>query len=441
MPNFQSLLPGANWQHPNPRLQRAWNSARIGFVVFPLLPIVGVFLIFASLVQTWQQCWREIIKYPLNRGFGLLSIWLIIGSLFGLQPGDAALGLANFIPFFIFFAAYSILIQSPEQLRQLAGIFLIPAVPIMLLGLLQLAGTGAIISIPGNLVSIWEIARGGNPLGRMSSVFSYANSLAAYLQMVFIVTIGLLADLFEQRSMIQGKSSCWKSLTCWLLLSILGLCAGSLILTSSRGAWTAAIFGSLVFAVHQGWYWILGMMTTITTIVLSAAYVPAPLQEPLRLIVPRYLWGRINDNMYPNQPEALGRLAQWKFAWDLTKSRPLTGWGLQSFGPLYQKHSHIWLGYPHNLILMLSSNLGVPATISLVGLVGWVLYQSTELFLAFPIQWRSDRTILFTYLVAFAGFMIFNITDVTALELRLNTHAWLILSGICGVFYQSRTSE
>jgi O-antigen ligase len=441
MPNLLSLLPGANWQHPNPQLQRAWNSARIGFVVFPLLPIVGVFLIFAALVQTWQQCWREIVQYRLNQGFGLLSVWLIVVSLFGLQPGDAALGLANFIPFFVFFAAYSTLIQSPEQLRQLVWIFLMPAVPIMLLGLLQLSGTGIIIAIPGNLVSIWEIAPGGNPVGRMSSVFSYANSLAAYLQMIFIMTIGLFADFCERRSRQQSKSPFWKSLTCWWLVSNLGLCAGSLILTSSRGAWTAAIFGSLVFTVYQGWYWILAMVTATSTIVLSAAYAPAPLQEPLRSIVPRYLWGRINDNMYPNQPEALGRLAQWKFAWDLTKSRPLTGWGLQSFGPLYQKYSHIWLGYPHDLILMLSSNLGIPATIGLVGLVGWILYQSTLLFLDCPIQWRSDRTVLLTYLVAFAGFMIFNITDVTALELRLNTHAWLILAGICGVFYRSRASE
>ncbi len=441
MPNFRSLLPGSTWQHPNPRLQPAWNSTRIGFVVFPLLPIVGVFLIFVALIQTWQHCWREIIQYRLNRCFGLLSIWLIFISLFGIQPGDAALGLANFIPFFAFFAAYSTLIQSPDQLRQLAWIILLPAVPIMLLGLLQLAGGGIIISVPGNLFSIWEMSPGGNPLGRMSSVFGYANSLAAYLQMVFIMAIGLLVDLFEHRSTIQGKSSFWKSTTCWWLVSTLWLCAGSLILTSSRGAWTAAIFGGLVFTVYQGWYWILAMVTAIATMVISAAYAPATLREPLRSIVPRYLWGRINDDLYPNQPEALGRLAQWKFAWDLTKSRPLTGWGLQSFGPLYQKYSHIWLGYPHDLLLMLSSNLGIPATIGLVGLVGWILYQSTRLFLDFPIQWRSDRTILFTYLVAFAGFMIFNITDVTALELRLNTHAWLILSGICGVFYRSRASE
>jgi O-antigen ligase len=137
--------------------------------------------------------------------------------------------------------------------------------------------------------------------------------------------------------------------------------------------------------------------------------------------------------MYPDRPPDLTRLSQWKFAWDMTISRPITGWGLQSFGPLYQVSTKIWLGYPHNLLLTLSSNLGIPATIAIFSLVGWIMMQGTQLFLTSPLQWRAERTVLFTYLVAFVGFMIFNIADVTALELRLNTLAWLLLAGIWGV--------
>ena len=177
------------------------------------------------------------------------------------------------------------------------------------------------------------------------------------------------------------------------------------------------------------------------TVVLSAAYAPSPLKEPLRSIVPRYFWARITDEMYPDRPQALTRVSQWKFAWNLTQARPVTGWGLQSFGPLYQEYSNFWLGYPHNLLLMLSSNLGIPATIALCSLVGWVLAQSMLLFLNFPLQWRSERTIFFTYLVAFGGFIIFNITDVTALELRLNTHAWLILASMCGLVYRAKSTS
>jgi O-antigen ligase len=440
MPNLLKLIPGSTWKHPNPRLQLAWNSARIGLVIFPLIPAVGAVFIFVGLVQTWQHCGREIFQHRLNWGFALLAPWLIVVSLFGIQPGDAALGLVNFLPFFAFFAAYSTLIQSPAQLRQLAWIFTIPALPIMLLGLLQLLGWGGDFPIPGTPGYVWQMYPHGNPIGRMSSVFGHANHLAAYLQMVFIFTLGLFADSYERGMEIpaRGRIEVWKSPILWWLGSMLAICIVSLILTSSRGAWGGAIVGSLIFTIYQGWYWILGIVTAIGTVILSAAYAPSPLKTPLRSIVPRYLWARITDEMYPDRPQALTRLSQWKFAWSLTKSRPVTGWGLQSFGPLYQEYTHIWLGYPHNLLLMLSSNLGIPATIALFGLVGWVLMQSTLLFINFPIQWRSERTIFFTYLVAFAGFMIFNITDVTALELRLNAHAWLILASVCGIVDRTR---
>ena len=441
MPNFLALIPGANWQHPNPQLQSAWKSTRIGFAVFPLVPSLGVPFILFAIVKTWQHCGREIVQQRLNWGFALLAPWLIVVSLLGIQPGDAALGLVNFLPFFALFAAYSTLIRSPEQLRQLAWIMMIPALPIALLGFLQLLGNGVTVPIWGTPGYIFQIYPHGNPLGRMSAVFGHANPLAAYLQMVFIFTLGLFVDSYEQNTAKGDRGLKWKSPTLWWLASVLTICSLSLILTSSRAAWFGAVLSSLIFTIYQGWYWIVGIVTAMGTVVLSAAYAPSPLKEPLRSIVPRYFWARITDEMYPDRPQALTRVSQWKFAWNLTQARPVTGWGLQSFGPLYQEYSNFWLGYPHNLLLMLSSNLGIPATIALCSLVGWVLAQSMLLFLNFPLQWRSERTIFFTYLVAFGGFIIFNITDVTALELRLNTHAWLILASMCGLVYRAKSTS
>ena len=89
---------------------------------------------------------------------------------------------------------------------------------------------------------------------------------------------------------------------------------------------------SLVFTIYQGWYLVLAGVTAIGTVILSAAYAPSPLKEPLRSIVPRYFWARITDEMYPGRPESITRLSQWNFAWKMTQDRPIFGWGLQSFG-------------------------------------------------------------------------------------------------------------
>jgi O-antigen ligase len=448
--NILSFFPGADWKHPNYRLQSAWGWTRIGFAIFPLLPSVGAVAILVSLVQTWIQSWREIIQRRLNWWFVLLIPWLIIVSALSEYKGDAFLGLVNFIPYFLLFAAYTTLIQSPEQLRQLAWIFLIPAMPIMSIGLLQMVGLSASIPIPGIPSSfIWKIAAGGEPLGRMSSLFAHANPFAAYLQMVFIFALGLFVDTCDRYakgierkvnglSFARSLDPVWKSPNfIWTLLSLI-LCSICLIFTSSRAAWGGALLSSFVFTIYQGWYWILAGVTAISTVILSAAYGPSPIKEPLRSIVPRYFWARITDEMYPGRPESITRLSQWNFAWKMTQDRPITGWGLQSFGPLYQKQAHVWLGYPHDLLLMLTSNLGIPATVAIVGFVGWIIAQSTILLFDFPIQWEADRTIFFTFLIAFAGFMLFNIADVTALELRLNTHAWLILACLGGLVARAR---
>ena len=267
--------------------------------------------------------------------------------------------------------------------------------------------------------------------------------------MVFIFALGLFVDTCDRYakgterkvnglSFARSLDPVWKSPDFIWTLSSLLLCTVCLIFTSSRAAWGGAILSSLVFTIYQGWYLVLAGVTAIGTVILSAAYAPSPLKEPLRSIVPRYFWARITDEMYPGRPESITRLSQWNFAWKMTQDRPITGWGLQSFGSLYQQQTQIWLGYPHNLLLMLTSNLGIPATVLIFGLVGWIIAQSTILLFDFPIQWESDRTIFFTFLIAFAGFMIFNIADVTALELRLNTHAWLILASLCGLVSRAR---
>jgi O-antigen ligase len=448
MPNFLALIPGSNWKHPNPQLQAPWKFARIGFLIFPVLPALAVFPIFIALVLTWARARSEILRHRLNWGLAGLSLWSILVSLFAVSPGDALLGLANLIPYFGFFAAYSVLIQTTAQLRQLAWIFLIPAVPIILLGFGELwLGWGGDLAIMGAPIHLWGLHPGGNPLGRMASLFDYATGLAEYLQMVFIVALGLWVDSWENRhdrdlQSLYSKEppQIWKSPRLIYLSGFLVICGIALIFTSSRSAWGGAIASILIFAVYQSWYWLLGIISALMAIIFSSAYAPSPLKEPLRAIVPRYFWARITDEMYPNRPDALTRMAQFKFAWKLTQERPFTGWGMQSFGQLYQAYSGIWIGQPHNILLMLSSSLGIPMTIGLVAIVGWVVARGTILFLDFPIDWQHSRTMFFTFLLAFGGFIMFNMTDVTLPDLRLNALAWLLLSSICGLFYQSQPS-
>jgi O-antigen ligase len=219
----------------------------------------------------------------------------------------------------------------------------------------------------------------------------------------------------------------------------------ALILTNSRNAWAIAVLACLAFGLYLGWRWIVLAVTTAAGTVLWASFGPEFGRQWLRsTIVPPFFWARLNDQLYPNRPLALMRKTQWQFAWNMTQERPWLGWGLRNFTPLYEAKMHLWLGHPHNLLLMLMAETGIPATLIFCGLIGWILTQAVLMVRVWadiePLEdrasWLQDKLIFFTYLVAFGGCSLFNLVDVTLFDLRVNTLVWLLLSAICGVVYQ-----
>ncbi len=461
-------------RHPEPKLQIYWNFAQLGLLIFPLIPSLGGVGLFLALAGVWRQKYRQIIINPINKGLAIWSVWLIIISVFAFKPGEAFLGLANFLPFLILFAAFSVLIQTPGQLQRLSWLLVIPSLPVVILGLGQIFWGW---STPTQLLGIlgWVLESQGNPPGRMASVFIYANIFAAYLVIVFTLGLGLsieaiseftaksgnnpiisILNIVRRRGLTIGLSQLLKlgknkvktssssphpstSISpgkIWFLTVTVMVDAIALILTNSRNAWGIIIFASLAFALYQGWRWLVVGVVAIATTLLGAAFSPSPLREWLRIIVPAYFWARLTDQLYSDRPVALMRVTQWHFALSMTGQRPWIGWGLRNFTPLYEQQMNLWLGHPHNLLLMLTAETGIPATILLFSLVGWILAQGVLLVVK-GLSQNSDGFILFTYLLTFGCCILFNSVDVSLFDLRVNTLGWLILSAICGIVYNS----
>ncbi|MGQ4648548.1 O-antigen ligase family protein [Lyngbya aestuarii] len=424
-------------QHPEPPLQGAWNCAQLGLLIFPLMPALGSVGLLIALLATGKQKYPTIIRSPLNRGLAILSVWLVISASFAFQPTEAFLGLANFLPFFALFAAYSVLIQTPAQLRQLAWIIVIPSLLVVILGLGQrfLSWTS-----PEQLQAVfgWILTEGGNPPGRIASVFMYANILAVYLQIALILGLGLLIERFQTWRQTASKSQGW--VFCFLSILVIGN-AIALFLTSSRNGWGIAVLSCLVLALYLGWHWLVTAVGAAALSVLWASFGPQLGRGWLRSIVPSYLWMRLSDQLYPDRPVALMRTTQWQFAGKMTLERPWLGWGLRNFTPLYEAKMQIWLGHPHNLLLMLASETGIPATLLFCGLVGWVMAQavrivsrsSTFVPLSEREHWSQDKLIIVVYLVAFGSCTLFNLLDVTVFDFRVNILGWILLSAIWGI--------
>jgi O-antigen ligase len=226
-----------------------------------------------------------------------------------------------------------------------------------------------------------------------------------------------------------------------------------IIIVSSRNAWAISLIIILTFALYLGWkYLVFFIMGTIGTIGWSA-YGFGNSRDWLRNVVPDRVWGRLSGEIDPEIPVAFLRSSQWKFAVHLIQERPWLGWGLRNFTSLYQAETDVWLGHPHNLFLMFGSEMGIPITIFFIGFIGWIMarglifcwqwdkiksvispIETTEIFVEVGCKEKSegDRTIFFTYLVAFAACVAFNLVDVSLYDFRSNITGWLLLSAIVG---------
>jgi O-antigen ligase len=449
------------FRHPNPSLQSSWNYAQLGILVFPLLPFLGAVGIVLAILGAWFTQYRAIIRRPLHWGFALLSVFMLITVSFANDKTAAFLGLFNFLPYFLVFVSFSTLIQTPVQLRQMSWILVLGSLPVVILGFGQLfLNWSSKIRILWFVVE-WEIEPGGQPLGRMASVFMYANIFACYLMIVFILGIGLWLESYrrmrkEERGREGGRervteggklptfSYSFSSIlrhspyrTFFFLTGAMIAIFVALILTDSRNAWAIAIFACLAYAVYEGWHILVAGVAGIVASVLAAAFAPLPIAQLFRKVVPAFFWARLNDQLYPDRPIALLRKTQWQFALYLTQQRPWTGWGLRNFTPLYDAQMHIWLGHPHNLFLMLFAETGFPTTLLFCGLLVWIFLAGVQLLQKLKsVDQAEDKLICFSYLLVFVGWVLFNTADVSLFDFRLNTISWLFLSAISGVVYR-----
>jgi O-antigen ligase len=398
-------------------LNDLWWLFQVSVLVLPLFPAVGAVGFLLVMVGIWRDRWKKIISYPLNWGLAVFGAWLLVNSFFAVYPQEAWLGLANFLPFMALFAALSQLIRYPSQLERLSWLLIIPSLPIVILGMGQLWLNW---STPDWLAAIlgWQLVPQGEPPGRMSSVFIYTNFLAIYLAIAITLAAGILISQEKQNRV-------------WFLLIIIVVDSLGLVLTSSRNAWGVAFLSMIAFAVYLGWRWLVYAITAATTAILWASFLPDLGGKWWRKIVPAFLWGRLSDQMYPDRPVETLRITQWRFCWNLIQERPIIGWGLRNFTPLYQAEMNIWFGHPHSFFIMLATEIGIPATLLLAALVAWVMAKAILLFKSDVNQ--RDRPILFSYLVAFTGCILFNLVDVTIFDLRVNSIAWILLSGIHGM--------
>lgn len=393
----------------------------ISILILPFQSFFGVLLLLYLTYQTWRNNYQKIVSNYLSYCFLGLTCLMIIASIFAYNPGESLLGLIHFVPFFLMFLGLRTLMTNYNQLFFIILPIVFNSIIIVLLGIGEVKFGWQTPNLFFKQLLGWRLIAYGMPEGRMSSVFPHANPLTLYLTTALIFTVSLLIYRWKKKINVTNLL-----LIVTIILNLIGL-----ILTSSRNGWIITFFSFIAFAIYLNWHLILQLLAFGGIIIGWASFGNLPGQNWLRKIVPSFLWQRLSDQMYPDRPLPTLRTSQWHFCLDLVTDRPFFGWGLRNFSILYEEKTSIYLGHPHNLFLMFGAETGLITLGAIMFIIGRILWQGILALNTLKLP-KSEAIILFSYLVVFSSFIIFNLFDVSIFDLRLNLLAWIILAAISG---------
>ncbi len=391
----------------------AWALFQLGLFLLPSSALLASLLLFPALLVGSMRREGSFWADPWNAPLLFAAVAMLLGC-FGAYSGSLAwAGLANWLPFFWGFWGFQPYVADARARRR-AGLCLVAGtVPVLVTGLGQLWwGWQGPWQLFGGLI-IWFVTPGGEPSGRLSGLFDYANIAGAWLAMIWPFA---LAALVQPGLSVRRRA---------VVVVLAAAQVAALLLTDSRNAWGALVLAVPVVLGPPSWPWLLPLLLLALLPVLLAVLpgVPLLLQQPARALVPDGIWSRLTDSRYgAERAVASTRLSQWGVALQLIGERPWLGWGAAAFSVLYPLRTGKWHGHAHNLPLELAVSHGLPVALAVIGLVLALLITSLRLGLRglFERAWWAAVLIL----VALHG------TDMPFFDSRLNIAGWILLAGL-----------
>ena len=403
----------------------SWISFQLGLFFLPSSVFIASLFFLKALYKGIFLKDRNFLTDPWNYPFLLASCLMILGC-FGSYSGWLAwIGLSNWIPFFFIFWGFQPYLMTSELRRRSALCLLFGSVPVLITGLGQMFfGWGGPWQLFNGLI-IWFIDPNGEPNGRLSGLFDYANIAGAWFALIWPISLAALLQR-DISLRLRGIAFIFSS-------SIVT----SLILTDSRNAWGGLIIAIPFVLGPLSWFWLLPLLC-LALLPLAFAVFPwfgSDLQFWSRTFVPESLWSRLSDLRYVQERSlASTRLSQWQVAINLLKERPWLGWGAAAFSVLYPLITGQWHGHAHNLPLEIGVSHGIPVAALIVIPVISLLIIALQKGVLLPSNQENNFTKVSIFDRAWwtSAFILVLLhgADMPLFDSRLNIAGWIFLAGL-----------
>ncbi len=337
----------------------------------------------------------------------------------------ALLDLANWIPFFFIFWAFSDFLNNTEKRKECAIYFLSGSVPILISGFVQL-----LTSIHGpfeifNGLLIWY-QREINKDAGVSAIFNNANYYGSWLIIIWPFAIA---------NFLQKNKSRYES---FINLIFLLAISSSIVLTRSRSAWGSLSLSIPLMLGMSSLLWFIPILLTLYFLIfLAVVPLDNKIQFFIQSIVPSQLWQEFSPEEFIKPYREL-RINIWIEAFNLISTRPYIGFGGGLFPLLYLLKSNNWVGHTHNLFIEIAFNYGLFTAIVFSIFIIAIIYRSygkiygksllkinNKLNLFNKAWWTSTLLLLITQMV-----------DVQYYDGRISIALWILLSGMRSILLE-----
>ncbi|MDX2211808.1 MAG: O-antigen ligase family protein [Oculatellaceae cyanobacterium bins.114] len=391
---------------------------------FYYISFCGVFAVVIHVLRTSKEALLDLFTRNILL---MISGLLILSSIVAFNKSEAFLQLVNFLPFFLIFTALPTLLKKCGTLEKLALGWVISAIPINIVALVEYVLKSPFLPQPLQTVGAIAHLRSSPHVGRAMVTFNHPNVLASYLVMILGLGLGLILKHLSQPPQKPSENTLhtdpknqleWSIWQPRLLYIGTGLNLVGIFCSGSRNGLIIAVSQLIVFALlaRTRRVVLIGGMVGLLAIALGAAVLG--------------IGGRsVTGEAVAYDP----RIGVWQIALDLMRERPLLGWGLGNYKLLYPERlidpAHPYIAHPHNVWLLLGSEAGIPVMVTMTVFVGCICYQAVHGL----IQQKhapANRGMVLAYLFAFWGCIGFALFDVTLYDASINIMNWVMLAGI-----------
>ena len=393
-----------------------------GIFLLPSAPSISILFFIYALIASLVINKNIYFADKYNFSFFIGGLFLIISAIshsFGINLDDryswdsnlSWIGLANWLPFFLFFYGFQIYLTNSKERKAASLTFLYGTFPVIISGLGQsFFNWDGPLKALGGLI-IWY-QRPIENITELTGLFNNPNYTGLWLNLVWPFC---LASLMLNRKNTTGRISS--------LLFAFGITVTT-ILTNSRSAWIGICLG-IIFTYGKRLLNLIPKLFLVLFFILITSFIPLLnnfYESFFKIIIPNQSWISAEQNQ-------ITRIDIWHSALNNIISNPLFGSGAGSFSEIFISETGVFKGHPHNLFLELILSYGILGAILIITPIIVITFLSFNKIIINSEINKLNSIFDKAWIISLIILLLSQFVDVQYFDIRISLFFWILLSG------------